>query len=147
MKANKVVVAVSLEFETYGPLVKIKEFDISPDAEIHLVHVVPIILYGRGLHPSVLTYPLVEERPKIREAILTKLKSIKNEIFPNHEKVFLECLFDSNEKMAFASYAEKQQADLVVVATRSKGAMMNIFDSSFAHYQLRHNSSNLLILR
>lgn len=147
MKANKVVVAVSLEDETNKPLIKLKDFGIDLSAEIHLLHVVPVILYARGLHPSVLTYPLPEERPKIREAILARLAAIKSEIFPHHKKIVYECLFDSNEKVAFFDYLEKQQADLAVVATREKHPVLNFFDSSFAEYQLRHASCPLLVLR
>jgi nucleotide-binding universal stress UspA family protein len=147
MKFNKLIVAVSLEAETHVSLMKLKTMDIHLDTEIHLVHIVPVILYARGLHLSALTYPLMEERPKIEEPILAKLTNIKTEIFPNHKNVTFKCIFDANEKMAFCDYVEHQQADLIVVATRSKHGIANFFDSSFAQFQLGHSSTNILVLR
>lgn len=147
MKCNKVIVAVSLEAETHGPLLKLKSMDIDPKTEIHLVHIVPVIMYGRGLHLSVMTYPLPEERPKIEAAILGRLAEIKNEIFPDAKNVNYKCLFDSNEKAVFSDYVDQQHADLIVVATRPKHGVMNFFDSSFAQYQVKHASTNILVLR
>lgn len=147
MKAKKVIVAVSLEEETHKPLLQLKEMNIGPEAEIHLVHVVPTIIYARGMQLSVLTYPLPEERPKIEESILNKLSKIKEEIFPNHQNVKFKCLFDANEKAAFNDYVSEQHADLVVVATRGRHGLKNFFDSSFAQHQLKHAPANVLVLR
>ena len=147
MKITKLIIAVSLEIETHGALIKLKNINIDFDCEIHLVHVVPVILYARGLHLSALTYPLMTERPKIEETILGKLADVKTEIFPNHKNVTLKCIFDGNEKMAFCDYVEHQQPDLVVVATRSKHGISKFFDSSFAQVQLGHSSSSILVLR
>jgi nucleotide-binding universal stress UspA family protein len=147
MNINKLVIAVSLEPETHGPLIKLKNMNIDADSEIHFVHVVPVILYARGLHLSALTYPLVQERPKIEETILAKLADIKKEIFPDHKNITFKCIFDGNEKMAFCDYVEHQQPDLVVVATRSKHGISNFFDSSFAQFQLGHSISDILVLR
>jgi nucleotide-binding universal stress UspA family protein len=147
MKCKKVIVAVSLEAATHGPLLKLKNIDIDPDAEIHLVHIVPVIMYGRGIHLSVMTYPLPEERPKIETAILARLVAIKKEIFPEHKNVVYKCLFDSNEKAAFSGYAQEEQADLIVIATRAKHGVMNFFDSSFAQHQVKHAITNVLVLR
>lgn len=146
-RSKKIVVAVSLEEETRKTLFQLKGMGLSSDAHIHLVHVVPVILYARGLQLSVLTYPLPEERPSIEKAILARLESVKKELFIDHNNVTCQCLFDENEKAAFADYVLKAQADLVVVASRNKHGVSNIFDSSFAQYQLRHSSANLLILR
>ncbi len=90
MKINKLIIAVSLEPETHGPLMKLKNINIDLDCEIHLVHVVPVILYARGLHLSALTYPLMTERPKIEGTIFRKLADVKTEIFPNHKNVTLK---------------------------------------------------------
>lgn len=147
MKAKKIIVAVSLEAETHAPLMRLKDMDIGLSVEIHMVHIVPVILYSRGLHLSVLTYPLESERPGIVENVLAKLAEIKKEILPYHEKVLYKCFFNSNEKAAFADYVEEQKPDLVVVATRGQNGVMNFFDSSFAQYQLKHSSSNILIVR
>jgi nucleotide-binding universal stress UspA family protein len=147
MNCKKVIVAVSLEAETHAPLMKLKNMGIDRGAEIHLVHIVPIIVYGRGIHLSVMTYPLPEERPKVEEIILANLGEVKNELFPDYEKVILKCLFDSNEKSAFSDYVDQNKADLVVVATRPKHGLFNFFDSSFAQHQLKHASTDVLVLR
>ena len=147
MKANVVIVAVSLEAETHQPLMRLKEMEIGLEAEIHLVHVVPAILYARGMDLSVLTYPLPEERPDIEGSIIARLMEIKKQIFPDHKKVEFKCIFDSNEKMAFCDYVYHQQADLVVVATRGKHGLTNVFDSSFAQYQVRYSLTNVLVLK
>ncbi len=147
MKVNKIIVAVSLEPETEKPLMKLKDMDIDVNCEIHLVHVVPVILYARGMSLSVLTYPLEEERPSIQEAILAKLSSVKNQILPHHGKVKFKCLFDANEKAAFTDYVANEKADLVIVATRGKHGLTNIFDSSFAQHQLKYSPANVLVLR
>lgn len=146
MKASKVIVAVSLEEETQKPLKQIKNLGIDA-AEIHLVHIVPVILYARGMQLSVLTYPLEEERPAIEEGILKKLGTVAKELFPEHKNLVCKCLFDVNVKSAFCDYVEKEKADLVVVATRGKHGLKNLFDSSFAQHQLRYAPTNVLILR
>ena len=147
MKANKVVVAVSMEEETQQPLYQMKNLHFSPDTEIHLIHVMPVILYARGMDLHVLTYPLEEERPKIVETVTDKLKKLAREIFPEQSNIVYECLFDSNEKAAFCDYVQEQKADLVVVATRGKHGIKNFFDSSFAQHQLKHSPTNVLVLR
>jgi nucleotide-binding universal stress UspA family protein len=147
MKANKVIVAVSLEPETHGPLMKLRDLDLSADTEIHLVHVVPVILYARGMQLSVLTYPLPEDRPEMEKSIKEKLKVIRQEVLPHHKNVHFKCLFDSNEKSAFNDYVMNQKADLVVVATRGRHGIANFFDSSFAQHQLKHSPVNVLVLR
>lgn len=144
MNARKIVVAVSFEEETQKPLMQLKNMDIHPDAEIHLVHVIPVILYARGMSLSVLTYPLPEDRPRIEESVLKALTDVRNEIFPKHKNVVMKCLFDVNTKAYFTEYVEKEKADLVVVATRGRHGL---FDSSFAQHQLKHSSANLLVLR
>jgi nucleotide-binding universal stress UspA family protein len=147
MRSKIVVVAVSLEKETHQALLQLKTLDLRPDAEIHLVHVVPVIWYARGMQLSVLTYPLEEERPRIEQAILAKLSAVREELLPLHTNVTCRCLFDANEKAAFADYALKTQADLVVVASRNKHGVVTLFDSSFAQYQMKHSTANILILR
>jgi nucleotide-binding universal stress UspA family protein len=147
MKINKMIVAVSLEPETSGPLQKIKMMDISPTTEVHLVHIVPVIFYARGMQFNVLTYPLKEERPQVEEGILHKLQTVASELFPQHKNVIFKCIFDSNEKAAFCDYVKEQNADLVVVATRGKHGVTTIFDSSFAQHQLKYSPTNVLILR
>lgn len=147
MKARKIVIAVSLEEETLKPLHQLKNMNISNDAEIHLVHIVPTVLYARGMQFSVLTYPLPEERPKIEESIIAKLKDVKKDVLPDAQNVTYTCLFDSNEKAAFNDYVESQQADLVVVATRGRHGLKTFFDSSFAQHQLKYSPVNVLILR
>ncbi len=147
MKYNKIIIAVSLEEETQRPLIKLKDMDIDVHCEIHLVHIVPVILYARGMQLTVLSYPLDEDRPKIQEAILARLKTVKNDILPRHENVIYKCLFDSNGKAAFCDYVEKEKADFVVVATRGKHGLTNFFDSSFAQHQLKYSSTNVLVLR
>lgn len=147
MNAKKIIVAVSLEEETHRPLMQLKSMNIEKDAEIHLVHVIPTIIYARGMQFSVLTYPLPEERPKIEESIMAKLAEVKKEIFPDHKNVIFKCLFDANEKAAFNDYVEEQKADLVVVATRGRHGIKNFFDSSFAQHQLKYAPANVLVLR
>lgn len=147
MKARKIMIAVGLEQETNAPLMKIKEMSISSDAEIHLVHIVPVILYARGMQFSVMTYPLDEDRPKIQEVITEKLKALGSDLFPGFKNIKYACLFDANEKAAFTNYVEEQKGDLVVVATRGKKGLSNFFDSSFAQHQLKYSPANVLVLR
>lgn len=144
MKPKKIIVAVSLEEETHKALQNMKKMNIETDTEIHLVHMFPVVLYARGMSLSVLTYPLPEERPRIEEHVMSSLKDVKNELFPEHKKVVYKCIFDSNTKAAFTDYVEKEKADLVVVATRPRHGF---FDSSFAQHQLKHSPSNVLVLR
>lgn len=147
MNARKIVIAVSLEEETLKPLQQLKKMNIANDAEIHLVHVVPTVLYARGMQFSVLTYPLPEERPKIEENIISRLKEVKNDIIPEAQNVTYKCLFDANEKSAFTEYVDTQKADLVIVATRGRHGIKTLFDSSFAQHQLRYSPVNVLVLR
>lgn len=147
MRADKIIIAISLEEETFEPLRKIKTLDLDIKAEIHLVHIVPSILYARGMQLSALTYPLPEERPRIEESIVKKLMELKSELLPEYSNVTYACLFDSNEKAAFNDYVTKQHPDLVVVATRGKHGIHNFFDSSFAQYQLKHSPAKVLVLR
>lgn len=144
MKAKKVVVAVNFEEDTHRPLFQLKDMEFDPESEIHLVHVMPVILYARGMSFNVLTYPLPEERPRIEENIIAALKDLKNEILPGHKHVVFKCLFDVNTKAAFTDYVKNEKADLVIVATRPRHGL---FDSSFAQHQLKHSSANVLVLR
>lgn len=147
MKANKVIVAVSMEEETQHPLHQMKNLHFSQDTEIHLIHVMPVVLYARGMDLHVLTHPLEEERPKIVETVTEKLQKLAKDIFPEYTNIVYECLFDTNEKAAFCDYVQRQKADLVVVATRGKHGLKNFFDSSFAQHQLKHSPTNVLVLR
>lgn len=147
MKAKKIIVAVSLEEEAQKPLSAIKELDLDLDAEIHLVNVMPVILYARGMHFAVMTYPLPEERARIEERVTSALADLKEDILPKHQRIHYKCLFDSNIKAAFTEYVKKQNADLVIVATRGKHGLKTFFDSSFAHHQLKYSPANVLIIR
>lgn len=140
-------IAVSLEDELMVALSTIDSLDLSPQAEIHLVHVVPTILYARGMHPSVLTYPLPEDRPKIEEGIMAKLKAIQEKLFPGKDKIVLKCLFGSNEKEVFCDYLKEQKMDLAVVATRGKHGFPALFDSSFAQHLCRFSPVPVVVLR
>lgn len=144
MKAQKVIVAVSLEEETYKALLQLRNMDIGKDVEIHLVHMFPVIIYAHGMSLNALTYPLPQEKPRIEEQMKASLNDLKKEIFPEHTNVQTKCLFDVNIKAAFTDYVEKEKADLVVVATRHRHGL---FDSSFAQHQLKHSPANVLVLR
>jgi nucleotide-binding universal stress UspA family protein len=147
MKTKKLIVAVSLEEEAYKPLLGLKEMDIDSKVEIHLVHVMPIILCARGMDLTVQTYPLPEEKPRLQEQIIAALTDIKKEIFPTHKNVICKCLFAINTKAAFTDYVHEEKGDLVVVATRGKYGIKNFFDSSFAQHQVKHSAAKVLVLR
>lgn len=144
MKPKKVIVAVSLEDETTKTLMQLKNMDIVKDAEIHLVHMFPVVLYARGMSFEALTYPMPDEKPRIEEQIKASLKDLKNEIFPEHKNVVMKCIFDVNTKAAFTDYVGNEKADLVVIATRHRHGL---FDSSFAQHQLKHSPASVLVLR
>jgi len=143
----KAIVAVSLEEETHAPLLGLKDLKFLHGGEIHLVHVVPIILYARGMSFSMLTYPMEEERPRIKSEILSRLDGLRKELLPQEERVVLECLFGTNEKATFTDYVTAQKANLVIVATRGKRGIVNFFDSSFAQHQVKYAPTNVLVLR
>lgn len=147
MKFNKVIVAVSLEDETHKVLSQIKELEFLADAQIQLVHAFPVIFFARGMNLSVVTYPLMEERPELEKDALARLAKVKEEFLPNHQNVSYKCFFDMNEKAAFCDYVAKEKCDLVIVATRGKHGLKTIFDSSFAQYLLKYSHANLLVLK
>lgn len=69
MNAKKIIVAVSLDPATHEPLKKLRDIGLSPNSEIHLVHIIPVTLYAKGVHLSLLNYPLPDERPQMEEHI------------------------------------------------------------------------------
>lgn len=146
MKAKKIIIAVSLTEDTQKPFHYLKEIPIPPDAEIHLVHMVTENVYVDGMELA-LTFPSREEERKLEEQITSKLQSLKNEIFPLHMNVYTKVLFDTNIRAAFTDYVTKENADLVVVATRGRHGIKDFFDSSFAQHQVKYSPANVLVLR
>lgn len=140
-------IAISLEEELISTMMQVETLELATDAEIHLVHVVPTILYARGMHPSALTYPLPEERPGIEQAIVDKLKVIAGRLFPRNKNIVLRCLFGQNEQETFCDYLKEHGADFAVVATRGKHGIATLFDSSFAQYLCRYSPVPLIVLR
>lgn len=147
MKAKKIIIAVGLQDELHKPLLQLKEMNFDENTEIHFVHVIPVTLSAHEMEFSIHAYPPPEERPRIEEKIVSAMKDLKQEIFPEHKNVHYKCLFDTNAKAYFNEYVEQQNADLVIVATRGKFGLKNFFDSSFAQHQLKHSPANVLILR
>lgn len=147
MKKGKIIIAVHLDAATQRPFEYLKEMPIVLDAEIQLVHMVPVTFHGVEMGFEIEAYPPKVDRPKIETEIKKKLAAFKEEFFPNHTNVSSRVIFDTNVKAAFSEYVEKEKADLVVVATRGRHGIKTFFDSSFAQHQLKYSVAHVLVLR
>lgn len=147
MTFKKIMIAVSLDEATQKPFHYLRELPIPLDSEIHIVHMATETFFTDGVEFEVRPYPPKEDRTKIVEEVKKKLLKFKEDIFPNHNRIGVHVVFDTNIKAAFTDYATQQKADLVVVATRGRQGMKALFDSSFAQHQLKYSPANVLVLR
>jgi nucleotide-binding universal stress UspA family protein len=146
MSVNKIIIAVNLPEETQRPLHFLRGFPYPPKAEIQLVHMVTESVYAAGME-SVQTFPSGEAKKKLEEQILAKLEQLRTELFSETTMIVTKVIFDSNVRKGFTEYVTNQGAELVIVATRGRLGMKDHFDSSFAQYQVKYSTANVLILR
>lgn len=144
--AKKVAIAVELDNELYEVLKDIRDMDFLNRAEVNIVHVSTVISYSFAVAGLPLSYPLEEDRERIRETVMGTLKKKAAEFLPDGlaEKVHYHCLFSEDPKRGFAHYVEKNGIDLVIVATKQKHGF---FESSFAHYVNKQTKADVLMLK
>lgn len=144
--AQKVVIAVPLIENMAEMLREVRGMDFLKDSEVHLVSVFNTINYAVGLGEFPLIYPVVEDREAIEKSIINKLRQIRSDILPSglENRAQVRCLFGENVKETFCTYAEEIKADTVIVATRKK---RDLFESSFAHYVMKHLDADIIILK
>lgn len=143
---KKVVVAVELDESLDDVAKSIKEMEFLKTSEIHFVNVFHTINYAVGMGSSPLIYPIEADRREIEVSILGKLDDFAKKAVPQgfDGKVFHHCLFSENQKHAFSDYVKKENADLIIVATKSKHGF---FESSFAQYVNKHTGASLLLIK
>ncbi|MCM2351266.1 MAG: universal stress protein [Bacteriovoracaceae bacterium] len=144
--AKKVVIAVPLTDNMSQMLEGVRGMEFLKESEVHLISVFNTINYAVGLGEVPLVYPIIEDRKKIEESIMERLKQLSTDILPAQakERAVIQCLFGENAKETFCDYVEKVKADTVVVATRKK---RDFFESSFAHYVTKHLDADVIILK
>ena len=146
--AQKVAIAVDVSVEAPGEFDSLKEMNFLGQSEIHLIHVFQTTTYtfGFALNEAALVYPIPDERNKLQQKILERLKNIGDKNIPKTftGKVFFDCLFSDTPKKAFCQYVDKNNIDLVLVSSREK---RGLFESSFAQYVAAHTKANMIILK
>lgn len=143
---HKVAIAVNLSVDTKEEFISLKEMSSLNDCEIHFVNVFRTTTYSFGLADSALIYPVVDDRKKLEESVLSTLRKISGKVFNEdfHGKIYYHSLFSDNPKVAFSEFVENKHIDLVVVSARQK---RGLFDSSFSQYIQKHTKANMLILK
>lgn len=137
MRFNKVVIAVKFEPAVLSALQEIKKCAIDELTEVHFVHIAPMLTQNSD----------DEEHEKIKTYILQQLNQVSLDFLPGHEKKVLKCLFSIDSKEAFKDYLLKENADVAVIPVREKIILPRMFEGSFVLFQMRHTSTNILILR
>ncbi len=146
MNLNKIIIAVNMPEETQKPFQYLKAIPFPPQAEIQLVHMITENVYADGME-LIQTFPSREEKKKLENQIHIKLQNLKSNLFPEKTKVVTKVLFDSNIRKGFTEYVAIENPDLVIVGTRGRTGMKDLFDSSFAQHQVKYSPANVLILR
>jgi nucleotide-binding universal stress UspA family protein len=145
-KFQKVVVSILGEGEEVEIFKVLKDSSLSKPKEIHFVTLVRSIEYGYGLGEYNLIFPVTEDREKIREEKIQKMKSLveKNLSKDLIGSIKYECLFDENPKHKLCDYVSDNQIDLIIMVARKK---RGLFESSFTQYVAKHTDADVMILK
>ncbi len=146
--AQKVAVAVDVSVEAPGEFDSLKEMTFLGQSEIHMIHVFQTTTYSLGfaINGSALVYPVQEERDKLQQKIIERMKKIVENNIPKNftGKIFYDCLFSDTPKKAFCDYVDKNNINMVLVSSREQ---RGLFESSFAQYVAGHTKANMIILK
>ncbi len=146
MNFKKVVIAIDLEETSLQNLYQLKDFSFPLESEIHLVHVFELSFMSFDFIPNI--QPSPEDYLLIQKVIEEKLQHIKKNLgLGDYKNVVLKCLFSSNAKQEFLSYADSINAGLIIAGTKEKEGITGLFESSFTSFLNKFSSINLLTLR
>lgn len=146
MFAKKVIVAIDFTNEIQNLFTDMKQMEFLNNSEIHFVHVANIVSYSFVFSNTPLIYPIEEDRNLIEQSSLENLSKLSQGVLPNNfaGKVLHHCLFSENPKQCFVDFANKEKADLLIIATRQR---RGLFESSFASYIEKNTTANILLIK
>jgi nucleotide-binding universal stress UspA family protein len=146
MKFKKIVVAVDLDPKSLTTLSQIKDMELAPDAEVHLVHVFEYTFLNFDIIPGMKLGE--EDLFLIERAIMEKLEGIKRELgLDKGQRVKLKCLLSVGAKQEFVQYLDEEKPDLVVAASQEKAGLAGFFEGSFSAFLTKFARPNLMLLR
>lgn len=146
MNLKKVVIAVDLDADSLKSLYQLRTLAIPKDSEIHLVHVFELNFMSFDFLP--VSRPSPEDYLLIEKVIEEKLMAVKRELgLEQHKNVVLKCLFAPNARQEFLNYADKENATLIIAASKEREGFNGLFESSFTAFLNKFSRSNLLLLR
>jgi nucleotide-binding universal stress UspA family protein len=145
MKFNKVVIAVDFAEQALETLSQIRDMELSPNAEVHLVHVFEYTFMNFEILPG--TKMGKDEFLIIEKAMLEKLETVRQNLGLGKDKTTLKCLISVGAKQEFVQYIDEIRPDLVIAATQEKQGLAGFFEGSFTAFLNKFSRSNLLLLR
>ena len=115
------------------------------DAKITIVHVYTprgVLLGGAPGLDEGATISSEDE-----ELLHKKLREIRERYFPEVEQAKVAVLIAENPAEAIVEYAEREEADMIVIATHGRSGLKRVLIGSVAERVVRHASCPVLSLR
>jgi nucleotide-binding universal stress UspA family protein len=147
MKVKKIIIAMPTEEEFMPSISRWGHEHNWAKCEAHFVHVV-----RKDFAISEMNAVQVPDNKTFEQIKTSSLEFFKNkarEIMPERafENAHFEVLFDTSPAEKIAEYAQKIQANMVVIATRNRKGIVGFFSSSFADRILELSPCDVLVLR
>ncbi|MDD4976166.1 MAG: universal stress protein [Bacteriovorax sp.] len=115
------------------------------EAQIHLIHVVEI-QYADHAHYSIV-YPIADEYPEIEKNVFKALTKLAEDVKLPENRIVKKCVFSHSKKEALKDYLIEVHADVVIVATRGKHGVGELFPSSLTDFLCKYSPCAVLVLR
>lgn len=144
-RRKKIVLACSMDEDFLENLGRLREMVRFNDFDWYFVHIALSGYYLNDLVPF--SFPDEKQRKEIEKIIGDKLNAYRDKIMPEGNTAIIECLFSTDPKVEMLNYLKEIEAQLVVVSTKAKAGIKNLFTSSFAEYMVRHSPCDVLVLR
>jgi nucleotide-binding universal stress UspA family protein len=145
MKYKKIIIAVDFDPKALETLSQLKDLEIDPAAEVHLVHVFEYTFMNFDLIPGMKLDR--EELFLIEKAVLEKLNGIRKDLGLEQHQVTTKCLLSVGAKQEFVQYIDEVKPDLVIAASQEKQGLSGFFEGSFTAFLTKFSRSNLMFLR
>ena len=128
----------------------LKHFDWTYISELHLINGFQLQKFTQGFYID--AYPLEESYQAIKSSAIELLEKMEKEIFKGKKlakepTVIKECFITASPKDRLTKYANDEEIDIILIATRSKHGIKDFFTSSFTQYMVSHAKAELRIIR
>jgi hypothetical protein len=150
MKLNpkNILIAVAINNPCKESLVEFFKGSDFSNSHVTLAHVFEIHQYINEFTPY--TYPPEDQIENIKEEVENHLKNWEGALFEagkEPSQVNRVCFFHSSPKEGMIDYINEHKFDLMVVATRRKSGLGQVFSSSFAQAMCNSVETPVLVLK